>query len=137
MTTKVSDFTSVKLLDQIKKGRKWLHDNAQKTGTEYNEVGGLYDDVDFQRKLALYEAMVDECRFRGLSEEKLQTDEELIENEKKIKLQTANTDVHSRDYPQLHSKWWKLREEGLSRGLFRFFTPSVFDVGFDDGKRGE
>jgi hypothetical protein len=133
---KVSDLTSARLLDQVQKGRKWLHDNAQKTGTDNNEVGGLYDDVDFQKKLALYEAMVDECRFRGLSEEKLQTDEELIENEKKIKLQTANTDTHNRDYAQLHSKWWKLREEGLSRGLFKFFIPSSLDVGFDNDKRG-
>lgn len=50
------------------------------------------------------------------------TDDELKRKEKKLREWLAATDREARNYARWYKAWWTLREEGMQRGLFRFFV---------------
>jgi hypothetical protein len=128
---KISEMTSKLLTEKIPKGRLWLAQHSQQIDSDKAVNGEPYDDDTFQKNLKIYEELCDEYRRRGLDDAPIQTDEALIENEKKIRLQLANMDTHNREYIALYSQWFRLREEGLKRNLYKFFIPTSLDTNSD------
>ena len=119
---RLSDYSLSMLREQIVKGREWCKDHGQKFGTDENELGEPYNAEEFERKLNLYESLVDEFRRRGHDEPITLTDAQLVENEKKIR-----TNLHAPEYGgynKSYSNWFLLRDEMVKRKLCPFFAPS-------------
>jgi len=64
-------------------------------------------------------------------------DEELIKNEMLARSTLQTIDKKTPEYGRLYSEWAQLREAGLKRGLFDFFTPSGNDLVEKRSAKGE
>ncbi len=61
------EMTDKELVDTWEKGKKWLNDHMQVTGTNKNELGEVYDYTGFMVGLSRIEEIEDELNVRELA----------------------------------------------------------------------
>jgi hypothetical protein len=69
MKVKTEEMSDLQLLESYKKGKKWVSDRIQVTGTNRNKVGGLYNPTEFIAGLKRLEEIEYEMARRGIDYE--------------------------------------------------------------------